>query len=889
MHIVFGMAADGRAHPAYPGSGSGSIGGVVAGPAGLLDVLAGRLGLSGPPVPPVVRIAAWLTKLEAAAAVGPRFYSASLSADALSTARLLLSWRDALVEAGWTPRAGVKGRRLADLGAAELAPPRLPRGRSDLLREILARLAAGAAPDVGAVELIEPAELLPPPWRKLMRALSEAGVIVSERVAQCPVANGGDLGRLQGFLTEGEVAPLVGDGSLTLLESRTAIMAAEAVADWVAHDPDGGRGTVVILQDGDSGLLDQAFTRRGLPALGSSPRSAHRGALQLLSLAFSVAWAPFDPGKLLELLSLPMPPIGRWAASLLAGALSREPGIGGAAWARAWEAIEAGLLERNDGKADPRTSSEWRAWMEVGSHGRSTGMPAAVAAEICGRVRRWALATDGGRRDPLLLCALGAADALSDAFGALGRSPVTASQVDGMIDLAIAEGFADPAHVAHEGGIRAVTEPGAVWGGATRLVWWGFSGDQRGVRQPWTAAEVADLAATGCEVEPEARARRRAAAHWEQAVQAARGVLVLVTPSLDRGGEATSHPLAHRIAPMLGDVSRRSIRSDAEMLLTNDRVRMAGRDVHRRPSGGVGLPAPSATWALPTSLAGAVEGRVETASSLQDLLECQFRWVLRHVARLRPGGAHALPNRDRLLGNVAHALAQAVFPTGEVPDPVTIREAAAAGLDDLIDRIAAPLRLPGSAGELAFARTRFPDSLAHLAACLSERGMSVVGMEVERGSPVDALHIRSRIDLVVRDRDGTEAVIDLKWTGSTTYRRRELEEGRAIQLATYSRLVNPTGGAPAGYYLLRQRELLAGAGSALASAGLTVERTLDATWDAIVADWGELTRLARSGRGLATGVPGVVQHLPADLGFPPGEKVCAFCDMGTVCRVTSED
>ncbi len=56
-------------------------------------------------------------------------------------------------------------------------------------------------------------------------------------------------------------------------------MAAEAVADWMAHDPDFGRGTVVILPDGDSTLLDQAFARRGLPALGVSPRSSHRGAL----------------------------------------------------------------------------------------------------------------------------------------------------------------------------------------------------------------------------------------------------------------------------------------------------------------------------------------------------------------------------------------------------------------------------------------------------------------------------------------------------------------------------------------------------------------------------------------------------------------------------------
>ncbi len=886
MHIVFGMAADGSAYPACPGPGSGVVGGAVVGPAGMLDLLAGRLGLSGPPIPPVVRIAAWQSKLEAAAAAGPRFYSASLSADALSTARLLLSWRDDLVEAGWTPVDATSAeRRLADLAAAELSPPPLPRGRSDLLREIQASLATGPVLDVDLVELIEPMALLPPSWRRLMGSLSDAGVTVSQREVLAPTA--GDLGRVQRFLSGGTVEPLVGDGSLTLLESRTAIMAAEAVADWMAHDAGGGETTVVIVPEGDSGLLDQAFARRGLPVLGSSPRSSHRGALQLLSLAFSVVWAPFDPQKLLELLLLPRPPISRWAARLLAGALSREPGLGGTAWATAWEAIEAGLAERNGGEVDERTTAEWRTWMEVGLHGRSTGMPAAAAAAICDRVRRWALATDGGRRDPLLLCAVGAADALSRAFGALGRSPVTATQVEGMIDLAITEGLSDPARFAEEGDTRSVTRPGAVWDRASRLLWWGFSGDARVSRQPWTNAEVAALAEMGCEVEPEASSRRREAAHWDQAVHAARGGLVLVTPSLDGSTEATSHPLAHRIAPVLAGGGRRAVSVIAESLLERGSIHMAGREVGRRPEADIRLPEARASWALPPTMVEAVEGRGETASSLQDLLDCQFRWLLRHVAHLRPGGTHAIPGRERLFGNVAHALAQAVFPIGEVPDPAEIRKAAAALIDDLIDRIAAPLRLPGSSGEVAFARKRIPDSLASLASLLSERGMSVVGMEVERDRAFGGLPIRSRIDLIVRG-DGGEAVIDLKWTRSKTWRRREVEKGRAVQLATYSRLVAPVGGAPAGYYLLRQRELLAAAGSTLAIAGLAVDRDLDETWDAITADWEALTTLARSGRGVATGVPGVAQHLPADLGFSPGEKVCAFCDMGNVCRVRSE-
>ena len=52
------------------------------------------------------------------------------------------------------------------------------------------------------------------------------------------------------------------------VQSDTGLMAAEAVAEWLAMDPD--QPTVVIVPDGDSGLLDQMLAARGLPVIGLS-------------------------------------------------------------------------------------------------------------------------------------------------------------------------------------------------------------------------------------------------------------------------------------------------------------------------------------------------------------------------------------------------------------------------------------------------------------------------------------------------------------------------------------------------------------------------------------------------------------------------------------------
>jgi len=127
-------------------------------------------------------------------------------------------------------------------------------------------------------------------------------------------------------------------------------------------------------------------------------------------------------------------------------------------------------------------------------------------------------------------------------------------------------------------------------------------------------------------------------------------------------------------------------------------------------------------------------------------------------------------------------------------------------------------------------------------------------------------------------------VIDLKWSRWDARRREEIKEGRAIQLATYSRLLDPGGGVPAGYFLIRQQRLLAEEGSPLALNAIRVARTLDDTWDAIEADWRSLSRIGRHGQGVARGIPGAEEHLPEGLSFESGSKACNYCDFSRLCR-----
>lgn len=429
MHLVFGLS-DGRVYPEAT-EAMGAIDAAVVGPAGLVGVLEVQLGILGPSASRAVRIASYLAKLRAAG--DGRFWGASFEKDPWSTAATLLQWRDDLIAAGWQGNP-IGACRIDDLAAAEIAGTMLPPGLADRAVQLLNALPSRPGLRLKRLTAAEPRALLPPLWRRVLEALEDAGVSVNQHEGNVQAAEGSDLRQVQRALAGEGREQLKGDGTFVVVDADTELMAAEVIADWLAVSPAEERaGTVVLAPDGDTALLDHALRARGLPALGLSVASPWRGALQVLPLAFAAAWQPFDPRVLLNLLMLPRPPISPWAARRLARALSKEPGIGGAAWFDAWGGIEARLVETH-AELEPRDArkkvdallAEWRTWTDVGRFDRAVGIPTVEAQAIAGRVVAWAMRADAGRNDRLLLAVAAAAGALVDALNRLEQEVVPA-------------------------------------------------------------------------------------------------------------------------------------------------------------------------------------------------------------------------------------------------------------------------------------------------------------------------------------------------------------------------------------------------------------------------------------------------------------------------------
>lgn len=894
MELIFGLHADGRTFPDVYDGAVAAIDRDVVGPAGLVSALEVALGLGGPQTAQAVRIAAWMAKMSTAVADNPDlFFASSFAKDPWATARSLLEWRDAWIMAGWD-RSQSGSARVDAIAVVEAAGASLSFALADRLRNVTEVVKISKPGRLRTIRLIEPLQLMPPQWRKLFQALSSAGVTVHEAPSAGCAVSGSDLEKVRLYLANGASSSLSGDGTFVILEADTGLMSAETVAEWVAADSDRGTDLVLVLDtDGDTSLLDHALAARGLPALGQSASSPWRGALQVLPLAFALAWKPFRPQVLLDLLLLERSPVGRKAARLLAGALSREPGQGGSAWTLAWDRIEADLRERftdaDDGERQVRQRLErWRNWTRSGDYDRNAGMPVGEVRKIAARVSEWALTSSGALPDPLMLAAAGAAKAVMQAVDALELDIVPALLIERIVQQVAGDGAANARHIAHAGGLRCVGRAGAIHGSVKSLVWWNFCGPgEKAPTCPWSDAELKSLLASGCQFEDRETAAARRAWQMSHPLQMATERVILVQPRLNAGSASVTHPLLHQLDPLVRPA--RSVLTHAgEALISNAITQIGGRPIARQLVTSAIPPRARALWTLPVAARSRLAGREESATSLQRLIDCQTRWMLEDVLRLRNGRHAQIPSVDQLLGNLAHALAEYVFTPGSAPDASAVRHRVEAAFDAHVDRIAAPLRQPEYAADLADARRRVPEALADLASQMQAQGLSIIGSEVERRLSVSpGMDVMGRFDLLARRDNGQTIVLDLKWSRSERRRREEVGEGRALQLAAYSAMARSEGEPEAvgGFYLLAQRRMIAPVEAGLSDDPVNASRSLGETWNAVTDSWRTWRQRALDGTIVANGAPDADVHVPEDLAFPGEENPCAWCGLTALCRI----
>jgi RecB family exonuclease len=864
-----------------------------------------------------------LHELESGAA---RFYSRSYATDPIGTSRTLLRWRDTLVEAGWEGEAILDGgERLHTLHDLERAGDTLA-GRPDRLRAIEAELRTRRLKPFEALELAEPIDVWPGRWRRLFGLLEELGTPVRLREQRFTLSNPDtDLGCLQSSISDGARAPrqIAGDGSLVLLRAETSWELAHAVAALLRrwNDP-----SVAIVRGGDLRPLDFALTSHGFPSQGLACTSPWRPALQLLPLAVELAFEPKDPYRVLELLTLPVGPFSGLVGNRLATAVAASPGIGGRTWRFAKESIEKQLLDRarrasaasseDEAVAVERARADVRerlervtAWLEEAGSDPNMGAPRNRLLEIADRVRTWLrnhfIALKSSRPDDgdltferkiaIVGAALSQAQAFHEALSHDPRDVLDAVAARQLVENVSSSGESLTLEIERSGRVDPVDGPAALQRSRDTVVWWHCTSgtEWRPTTRPWRIRELAALRNAGLVLVDPAQRLAVEAAGWRRAILAARRRLVLAVPRWSEGQELEPHPVWDEIVARFDANSTDIARVTLDVQNALDGGAAGGPlgsvfiPVDSRP-----LPPPRSAWSMDPAL---MEPAVRhSASSVESLIGCPLRWVLDHRAGLRSASVVAIPSDPIVNGTLGHRLVEELHSGGLLADPGTTSSKIESVLDRLIAEEAAVLLRPGKAFERAQLKRQLVRAVSALSELLVSSGFVIEAVEsvcsVQWGSRL----LEGRLDLLLRDKNGADFVLDLKW-GTRRYREM-LMAGRATQLAIYAAARQLTTGAPrlpgAAYFSLSRGSLLATdvrlfsgeraiSGPDLASTWSKLERTVDRVERALASGDVPVTGVTRS-LPLIQVLNVAEAERPGYLELPPG-GACEYCTQSAVC------
>ncbi len=918
LHLLLTPSDGGTAWRHLLADGEARAGFECVGPLGLARRLGRILGLPAQPASAPDRLAAFDRRLERHDD-GHRSYSASRKNDPFGVAAFLLALRDRLRLAGWRAGTLQGSARLEDLGAIEaLGEPALPPGFPDVIDALVTEVERiRRLPHPLAVHLSAPREGFSPLLLRLLDALAAAGVAVEDVAADAPLASAKtDLGRLQRALIDGAAPPpvLEGDGTFLLLEADTPVEAAELAASFARERPL-GQATFVVADE--PGALDAALLRQGLPTLGLSSSSRLRPHLQVLPLRLALAFRPQDPFRAAELLLLPGAPLPGYTRRRLLDALNEMPGIGSPAWneavaasvgdeeerARARGATEAGA--RAAGK---QLAGRIGTWFGGELFDPSEGIPAAKAAAVCEMVARWARSQAGAADE------VGGKGASPEDAELWGHAAAVAATLQRMLaahppakrlsqlalaqlhDLAVGSG-SDLAAFEGEAGRPAVCRaPGDVLPGAAEVLWWGFvqDADPGPAPEVWTETERAALSAAGLRLASPGEARRFEAWCWRRPVLASRERAVLVRWRISGADPVAPHPFADELSTRLAAGALAACTFTSEGLLEGSRGPWKPRTQTIEPADPI---VPRAVWNAPAETL-APAGNL-SATALESLLGCPFKWALEHQGLLAPGRGVDIPEGNRLLGDFAHRILQdMVLGTERIDVERTTEDEAkrwaARSFDARVGSEAAPLVRRGREAELDRARTLVAGAAAALVRHLQAGSWKVKAAEHPVSGRFAGHAVAGFVDLVL-EKEGTEALLDLKLSGGRR-RREELEKGRALQLALYASMLRSSGRPhpPAGYLVLDDGQLLTVNPGAFPGAavieGPSTQETLKgaeegfAYWKKVFSKG--LLPIPSEDLAWEDAIVEAAGELPDEESPARREPACLFCRFGALCHAS---
>ena len=164
-----------------------------------------------------------------------------------------------------------------------------------------------------------------------------------------------------------------------------------------------------------------------------------------------------------------------------------------------------------------------------------------------------------------------------------------------------------------------------------------------------------------------------------------------------------------------------------------------------------------------------------------------------------------------MIGSFCHRIIQELYGTGKHWDAEEASSEAGLLFDRLLPAMASELLLEGNAIERQRYKVAIVEAVRRLTEAINRCQLRVEKTEANMTASINGIPFIGFADLLLRDAEGHPFVLDLKWSSSSKYRRQEVEEGSALQLAAYAwmlKSVEPAEQVHTGYFMLAQGQLI---------------------------------------------------------------------------------
>ncbi len=768
LKLIFSPYYDGECYEGNPHKNQCVLGTKYVGPLGLLDELELRSGLTGRYSDDFKRAILYARAIKKAIAGNNNlFFAKSFDKDKIRTAYVVLGWRDALVKAGWN-KTITGSSRLDGLAAVEAYFTE--KGEADRWRTLLELSQNSALLDkTDSIEVACKKEHLEPLYRQLFDSMEKNGCTI--RYAPMNIADN--------LHQKAQVLSFKND-----LE----------MSEWLAQQKLGDNDVVVC---DDASILNLNLSLEGKPQFGDES-NAIGAVMQIFTLGLQLFNKPLDLNTLLAYLQLPATPLTslyvkrkkedgldyyRSLRRVLFEQLLEDNGIG-----TKWNALIDEAVYDYDG--NDMSKSPLRAkvllfinqWTRVEVIGGKCTVEKKIVVEFLEAMKKWAKKNLYDESKALQFNAV--ADNCDTMNMILEDEPdvintndllLWTSQITRPVTL-----LNQPARV----GCFNVTRTIADIQTAPDILYWACTTPQYNFKHDLeflSPNEISILEQNGIE-----------APSRETVLKVRREVMLAVLSKVKNqilmlecdiiGGDV---PVEDPVATELRLTGNLDIKPEDPDLKGWEQNKVMSNPTKQ----GEYKVGPSVFELLDTEKEkGGLKRKMESYSSLDELIQRPFDYVMDYILGLRQYGTAAMADMDTVKGNVAHAYMETLTENGNglIADMKKLHNTDFEKQINLLAETQGAILLLEE-NELEFRRFKnlLKKSVDTLLDIIDQNQLTIVGAEQYYEAEVPTIgKMNARIDYVLADSNGNYVIVDFKWNESTTYQKK-LAQNDAIQLSVY--------------------------------------------------------------------------------------------------------